>query len=256
VYLIPVFLAYVRGHDALEIGSTMLVTGVAQLASAPIAVALERRVDARLLTGLGFALFALGLGLSSFETRDTDFSEMFWPQVVRGVAIMFCLLPPTRLALGALPEAQVPDASGLFNLMRNLGGAIGIALIDTVLYGRTSIHADALRDRLLAGDVTAAKAIGLDPGLLASGLSGSLTPDAEAYVRPMIEKAAFVWSVNDAWAMLAAFALLGVSIVPFAWRTKQSSAISSSRAGHANRTNAAFDRRRAPRRLSADDLPH
>ena len=125
VYLMPVFLAFVRGHDALEIGSTMLVTGVAQLAIAPIAVALERRVDARLLTGVGFALFAFGLGLSAFETRDTDFSGMFWPQVIRGVAIMFCLLPPTRLALGALSETQVPDASGLFNLMRNLGGAVG-----------------------------------------------------------------------------------------------------------------------------------
>jgi DHA2 family multidrug resistance protein len=225
VYLIPVFLAFVRGHDALEIGSTMLVTGVAQLAIAPIAVALERRLDARLLTGVGFALFALGLGLSAFETRDTDFSGMFWPQVIRGTAIMFCLLPPTRLALGALSETQVPDASGLFNLMRNLGGAIGIALIDTVLYGQTGIHADALRARLLAGDMTTATTMGLDPGLFANGLSGPLTLSAEAYVRPMIEKAAFVWSVNDAWAMLAAFALLGVLVVPFAWRTKQASAV-------------------------------
>ena len=232
VYLMPVFLAFVRGHDALEIGSTMLVTGVAQLAIAPIAVALERRVDARLLTGVGFALFAFGLGLSAFETRDTDFSGMFWPQVIRGVAIMFCLLPPTRLALGALSETQVPDASGLFNLMRNLGGAIGIALIDTVLYGRTSIHADALRNRLLAGDMTAATAIGLDPGLFASGLSGSLTPNAEAYVRPMIEKAAFIWSVNDAWAMLAGFALLGVLVVPFAWKTAK-----ARRLGTADREN-------------------
>ena len=106
------------------------------------------------------------------RARDTDFSEMFWPQVIRGVAIMFCLLPPTRLALGALSETQVPDASGVFNLMRNLGGAIGIALIDTILYGRTSIHADAIRVRLLAGDMTTATAIGLDPGLFASGLSG------------------------------------------------------------------------------------
>ena len=56
---------------------------------------------------------------------------MFWPQVIRGLAIMFCLLPPTRLALGTLDASRVPDASGLFNLMRNLGGAIGLALIDT-----------------------------------------------------------------------------------------------------------------------------
>jgi hypothetical protein len=74
-------------------------------------------------------------------------------------------------------------------------------------------------------DMTTARAIGLDPGLFASGLSGPLTPNAEAYVRPMIEKAAFVWSVDDAWAMLAAFALLGVLVVPFAWRTKQASAV-------------------------------
>ncbi len=216
VYLIPVFLAFVRGRDALQIGLTMLVTGAAQLAMSPIAVALERRLDPRWLTAMGFALFALGLGLSMFQTRNTDFNEMFWPQIIRGVAIMFCLLPPTRLALGSLSESQVPDASGLFNLMRNLGGAIGIALIDTILYGRTSIHADALRVRLLAGDATAATAIGLDPGLLASS---SLTPDTEAFLRPMIEKAAFVWSVNDAWAALAAVALLGVLLVPFAWRT-------------------------------------
>ena len=134
---------------------------------------------------------------------------MIWPQVIRGVAIMFCILPPTRLALGALSEAQVPDASGLFNLMRNLGGAIGIALIDTVLYGRTSIHADTLRNRLLAGDTTAATAIGLDPALLASRPSGPLDAGTEAFLRPMIEKAAFVWSVNEAWALLACFRSVG-----------------------------------------------
>ena len=83
-------------------------------------------------------MFAVGLGLSALQPRTADFDEMFWPQVVRGVAIMFCLLPPTRLALGALPEARGADASGLFNLMRNLGGAIGIALIDTILYGRVA----------------------------------------------------------------------------------------------------------------------
>jgi DHA2 family multidrug resistance protein len=150
------------------------------------------------------------------ETRDTDFDQMFWPQTVRGIAIMFCLLPPTRLALGSLPEAQVPGASGIFNLMRNLGGAIGIALIDTILYTRTHSHADALRLRLLSGDTTAATAIGLDPTLLTNNFT-SPTPAMEALVRPMIENTAFVWSVNDAWAMLAATAFLAVFLVPFAW---------------------------------------
>ncbi|WGD56717.1 DHA2 family efflux MFS transporter permease subunit [Bradyrhizobium sp. CB1650] len=220
VYLMPVFLAFVRSHNAFEIGFIMLVTGVAQLVTAPFAAALESRVGARWLTGIGFSLFALGLGMSAFQTRLADFDEMFWPQVVRGVAIMFCLLPPTRLALGTLSEAQVPDASGLFNLMRNLGGAIGIALVDTILYGRTIVHADDLRDRLLAGDVTAAQAIGLSPELFASRLPGP--PDARtvAFVRPMVEKASLALSTNEAWAFLACVALLGLLLVPFARQRK------------------------------------
>jgi MFS transporter, DHA2 family, multidrug resistance protein len=216
VYLMPVFLAFVRRHDAFEIGTIMLVTGVAQLLTAPFAAILESRIGARLLTGAGFALFALGLGLSAFQPRTADFDEMLWPQIVRGVAIMFCLLPPTRFALGALPQAEVADASGLFNLMRNLGGAIGIALIDTILYGRSAIHAEDFRARLLAGDLGAARAIGLDPSLLANRPPGPPDDAAIAFVRPMVEKASLALTVNEAWAMLACVAIAGLLLVPFA----------------------------------------
>jgi DHA2 family multidrug resistance protein len=205
VYLMPVFLAFVRHHDALQIGSIMLVTGAAQLVAAPIAGALESRLNPRWLSAFGFSLFTLGLGLSAFESRVADFDEMFWPQVLRGFAAMFCLLPPTRLALETLPHKQVPDASGLFNMMRNLGGAVGIALIDTVLYGRTSGHAEALRQRLVAGDMSAAQAIGLDR--LPSDLSAT---------GPLIEQAAFAASANEAWALLSAVALFGLLLIPFA----------------------------------------
>src|ERR1700742_4278891 len=102
VYLMPVFLAYVRRHDAFEIGSIMLVTGIAQLVSAPVAGFFESRLDPRKLSAAGFALFAVGLGRSFFQSRVADFDEMLWPQILRGIAIMFCLLPPTQLALGAL----------------------------------------------------------------------------------------------------------------------------------------------------------
>lgn len=214
VYLIPVFLALVRGHDALEIGTVMLVTGLAQLLAAPLVTTLDGRVGARILTAAGFLLFAVGLGLSSLQPRTADFDEMFWPQVVRGLAIMLCLLPPMRFALGDLPEAEVPDASGLFNLMRNLGGAIGIALIDTILFGRSSLYGENFRVRLLAGDVSAATAIGIDPALLASRPPGPPSEAEIAYVRPFVEKASIALSVNDAWAMLAGFAIVAVLLVP------------------------------------------
>jgi DHA2 family multidrug resistance protein len=127
---------------------------------------------------------------------------------------MFCLLPPTRFALGELPESEIADASGLFNLMRNLGGAIGIALIDTILYGRVVGYAESFRDRLMAGDVSAAQAIGLDPSLLLNRAAGPPTDAEIAFVRPLVEKASLALCVNEAWAMLAAIALVGLLLVP------------------------------------------
>ena len=101
--------------------------------------------------------------MSCVQTSTTDYDQMFWPQVVRGFAVMFCILPPTRLALGHIAKADIPDASGLFNMMRNLGGAIGIALIDTIIYTRAPIHARELADRLAAGDLEAMKTLASRP---------------------------------------------------------------------------------------------
>jgi MFS transporter, DHA2 family, multidrug resistance protein len=216
VYLMPVFLSFVRHHGPLRIGEIMLVTGATQLVTAPLIVQVERRVDASLLTLLGFAVFGIGLGLSSLQTRDTDFDAMFWPQVIRGAAIMLCFLPPTRVALGHLPVERLPDASSLFNLMRNLGGAIGIALIDTVIWSRAPLHADKLLARLHAGDLGLARSIGVPdvylsgPSSLADPLSD---PMVQTLVRPLLERAGLVAAINDAWAMIAALMLVGVPLM-------------------------------------------
>jgi DHA2 family multidrug resistance protein len=224
VYLMPVFLSFVRGQDSLEIGRTMLVTGMAQLITAPIAVELERRIDGRLLTAGGFALFAAGLGLSAFQTWETDFDEMLVPQIMRGSAIMFCLLPPTRLALGHLTPERVADASGLFNLMRNLGGAIGLALIDTIIFGRASIYAEQIGQRLKGGDVTVAPLVGLEPDTVASATTRLIDQSVIDFVRPLVERAGLVAAINDAWAMLAvvtAMALLTLPLVRTAPERKE-----------------------------------
>ena len=216
VYLMPVFLAFVRDHNALEIGEIMLVTGVAQLLIAPVAVALEQRLDARLLTAAGFGLFAIGLGLSGLQTPQTDFNAMFWPQVMRGLAIMFCLLPPTRLALGNLDASRVPDASGLFNLMRNLGGAIGLALIDTVIYTRSPVHGVAIMDSLQAGDIATAKFVGIPLDIFAARPAGPLDGATHAMMQPLVEKAALVQAINEAWLMVAVLTVAALLCVPFA----------------------------------------
>jgi DHA2 family multidrug resistance protein len=215
VYLMPVFLAFIRGHNALEIGMTMLVTGIVQLITAPIAVALEKRMDARLLSAIGFALFALGLGMSTFQDPRSDYDAMFWPQVIRGAAIMFCLLPPTRLALGTLPPERIPDASGLFNLMRNLGGAIGIALIDTVIYTRSEPLGQMLWKRLQSGDAGAAAFIGA-PAQTVIGHTGAFDADVTATLDPLVQTAASVEAINEAWLAIAILTACAILCVPFA----------------------------------------
>ena len=214
-YLMPVFLSFVREHGPLEIGTIMLVTGAAQLLTAPIAVELERRLDGRLLMLFGFSLFAVGLGWSALQTWESDFDAMLGPQILRGVAIMFCLLPPTRLALGHFAPERVADASGLFNLMRNLGGAIGLALIDTVIFSRAPVLAERLGQRLKAGDVTVAPLLGIPSETVASASTRTVDAAMIEAVRPLVERAGLVEAINEAWLMMAAITALALLALPF-----------------------------------------
>jgi DHA2 family multidrug resistance protein len=209
VYLMPVFLAFVRGHGPLDIGLIILVTGIAQLVTAPLAVQLDRRMGARFLSIVGFAGFGAGLAMSAWQTPLTDYDGMFWPQVIRGATVSLCILPPTRFALGLLPLDRVSDASGIYNLSRNLGGAIGIALIDTVLFSRGPEHADSLLDLMKSDPAAAARLMAVDPAELPDpgDMAGHLS------IMDAIEKASLTMAINDAWLMLAALAFGAVALL-------------------------------------------
>jgi DHA2 family multidrug resistance protein len=150
-YLYPLFLAQVRNLSALQIGEAMLITGVCQFLSAPIAGILTQKVDIRYLIAYGFGMLALANYLMLGITWEWDFGEFFIPQAVRGLGLMFCIVPINALALGTLPQAQLKNASGLYNLMRNLGGAIGLAVINTVLINRLDFHKSRLREAIVPG---------------------------------------------------------------------------------------------------------
>jgi DHA2 family multidrug resistance protein len=135
---------------------------------------------------------------------------MFWPQVVRGACIALCILPPTRFALGLLPLSRVADASGLYNLSRNLGGAIGIALIDTVLFTRGPSHAAELTDLIKTAPGQAAGLLGLP----LSDLPAPDDPTGLMSIMDSIQDASLTLAINDAWAMLAAITAL---VLPLLW---------------------------------------
>jgi MFS transporter, DHA2 family, multidrug resistance protein len=145
-YLYPVYLAQVRGYNSLMIGETMFVSGLAMFFTAPIVGRLSAKYDPRFLLTGGFLLFALGTFEMQYVTKDWDFWELFWPQIFRGVGLMCAMIPVTNTALGTLAPERVKNASGLFNLMRNLGGAIGLAAINTLLNDRMDLHLTRLHD--------------------------------------------------------------------------------------------------------------
>ena len=150
-YLYPLYLARVRGYDALMIGETMFVSGIAMFVCAPIVGRLMDKVDSRILLVFGFMMFAAGSWQMTYLTKDFDFWQIFVPQVLRGVGLMFAMVPITNLALGTLAPERLKNASGLFNLTRNLGGAFGLAALNTVLDDRMDLHFARLHESVAWG---------------------------------------------------------------------------------------------------------
>ncbi|HEY6578308.1 MAG TPA: DHA2 family efflux MFS transporter permease subunit [Rhizomicrobium sp.] len=224
VYLMALFLGFVRRHSPLEIGLIMAVTGAAQLVTAPGAAFAETRVNAKWLATLGFAIFAAGLFLNGFESPRTDFDGLFWPQVLRGASLLLCLLPSTRLALGRWPADDVAEASALFNLMRNLGGAIALALIDTILERRTAAHFSELVAQLAGGSREAARFVGLPLAQFHNTPLGPVDPVTKAIVTPLVERAALTQSFNEAWLMLGGAFVVALLTLPFLRRNSPSHA--------------------------------
>jgi DHA2 family multidrug resistance protein len=144
IYVIPLFLGRVRDYNSMQIGETMFVTGVAMFLTAPIAGRVARVLDLRVMLALGLLMFGGGIWLMSNLTIDSAFWELFLPQALRGAAIMFVMLPVNQIALGRLPPQALKNASGLYNLMRNLGGAVGLALINTIVTTRLAVHSTHL----------------------------------------------------------------------------------------------------------------
>ena len=150
-YVYPIFLSRVRGYDSLQIGETMFVSGLCMFVAAPVVGKLMRRLDPRVLIAAGFVGFALGTWMASTVTRDWDFWELLVPQMLRGFSLMTAMVPINNVALGTLPPARLKNASGLYNLTRNFGGAVGLACINTLINDRWDLHLQRLHESVAWG---------------------------------------------------------------------------------------------------------
>jgi len=211
-YLYPIYLARIRGYDALMIGETMFVTGLAMFLTAPVAGRLSMILDPRAMMTIGFGGFALGTWLASGITTQWDFWELLVPQILRGCSLMLCMVPINNLSLGTLSPEHVKNASGLYNLTRNLGGAVGLALINTMLNQRTDLHFDRLRESVHWGNPLAEETL--------AGLTQQLAtlPDASMSALKtlslMVQQQALVMAFADVFLALT---VLFASLMLFAF---------------------------------------
>jgi DHA2 family multidrug resistance protein len=202
-YMYPRYLAEVRGYSALMIGETMFVSGITMFVTAPIVGRLMLRIDMRLIIATGLIIFAAGSYQMTWITRDYDFYELLLPQILRGVGMMLAMVPTNTIALGTLPPDRVKNASGLFNLTRNLGGAVGLAVINQVLNDRTDLHIARLQDKVTWGNATATETL----NMLAQRLQGMGDSALMALkqLSQIVHRQAVVMGYGDAFFMLTLF---------------------------------------------------
>ena len=158
----------------------------------------------------GFAIVALSNWQMSYITKDWDFWQLFVPQILRGFGMMLAIVPITNISLGTLPPDRLKNASGLFNLTRNLGGAVGLAVINQVLNERTDLHIVRLQERVHWGNATATETLNMFTQRL-QGM-GDATLMAMKQLSQIVHRQAVVMGYGDAFFMLTFF-YLGLSVL-------------------------------------------
>jgi len=207
-YIYPVYLGQIRGYDSLMIGETMFVSGIAMFLTAPISGMLSNKLDPRLMMMIGFIGFGAGTWIMTGLTADWDFWEILIPQILRGSSLMLAMVPINNVALGTLAPDRIKNASGLFNLTRNLGGAVGLAIINTVLTHSTERHYAYLSEHVRWGSWRAEGVLSnMTANLANHGLDG--TPAALRQLVGMVRRQASVLSFIDVFQLLT---LLFVSL--------------------------------------------
>jgi DHA2 family multidrug resistance protein len=210
VYILPVYLARIQGYNAEQIGMVLAWTGLPQLALIPLVPKLMKKVDARIVIAAGFGLFAASNFMNIYMTADTAADQLLWPNVVRAVGQALVLTPLAAVASAGIEADNAGSASALFNMMRNLGGAIGIAMLQTFLTKREQFHSNVLGQSVtLFDEATRARIDHLVHYFLLHGV----TDPAIAWHKAVIAIAHRVQQQAFTMAFADTFYLLGVALL-------------------------------------------
>lgn len=209
--LLPIYLQTLLGYPAYNAGLALSPRGLGSLATMPISGYLTSKTDPRRLLLVGIGLGAFTMWELSRLNLDAGYWDIFWPQVLQGVALALLFIPLTALTMASIPKEKMGNATSIFNLMRNIGGSFGIALMTTFLTRRTQFHQSTLVAHITPGDFKTQRMItGLQFWFHARGIDNYVAHrKALAAVYGLVqEHATMLAFVESFWVMAVMFLCL------------------------------------------------
>ncbi|WP_049734480.1 MDR family MFS transporter [Rhizobium ecuadorense] len=210
VFVLPIYLTRIQGYNSEQIGMVLAWTGIPQLLLIPLVPRLMKRFDVRLLIVVGFALFAASNFMNVHMTGDYASDQLFWPNIVRAIGQALVFTPLSAIATSGIEQENAGSASALFNMMRNLGGAVGIASLQTFLSKREQFHSNILTNSVsVFEEATRDRVARLTAYFMNHGVSDQALASHKAVVAIAlkIRRQANIMAFSDT------FFLLGVALV-------------------------------------------
>jgi DHA2 family multidrug resistance protein len=210
-YLLPQYLANAQGYNSEQIGTVMAWTGLPQLVIIPFVPAMMRRIDGRLLVAVGLTIFAASCFMNLDMDLDYAGPQLMMPNITRAVGQAVVLAPLSSIALFGISQAEAGGASGIFNMMRNLGGAIGTAMLETFYTKREQYHSFIIGQHVsLLQPATRERLNGMQAYFMAHGMTDPAAAMHRAVVAlgNTVQAQAVVMGYSDTFGLLGAVLLL------------------------------------------------
>jgi MFS transporter, DHA2 family, multidrug resistance protein len=224
IYLIPQYLSRLQGYSSQQIGGVMIWIGLPQLVLIPFLPRIMRLIDSRRLVIAGYVLFVVGSLLATGLSDDFSGPQFLSASLVRAVAQGMMMAPLAGIAIAGIEHEQAGSASALFNALRNLGGAVGIAVLQTFLTKREQFHSAILNSEAsLLRHSTRQRLAELTSHFLSSGLSDTAVAYREAVIAVGrdIRHQAFMLGFSDTIIMQSAVLGFGLAAVVFVRKVSQ-----------------------------------
>ncbi len=218
VYILPLFLAQVPQYNSLQIGEVIMWAGIPQLFIVPFVPKLMKRIDLRVLIGTGVSLFAISCFMNTQLTHDTGIDQLRWSQLVRACGQPLIMVPLSSIATAGIAPALAGSASGLFNMMRNLGGSFGIAVLATLLTRREQFHSNRLGEAVSMYDLATRQRLDdLTQVLIGRGIDPTTAQNqALATIDNLVRREAYIMAYNDCFYFIGCALLLsGIAVIFF-----------------------------------------